>query len=93
MSWPTRERRTVYENRWITVTEDDVVRIADTAGLTGSRTVATAVVLLDRALGLIALFAVAASWISSRTSRTVGPMEAASSAIHAALTWSQLSGS
>ena len=39
----------------------DVVRIADTAGLTGSRTVATAVVLLDRALGLIALFAVAAS--------------------------------
>lgn len=39
----------------------DVVRIADTAGLTGSRTVATAVVLLDRMLGLIALFAVAAS--------------------------------
>ena len=39
----------------------DFVRIADTAGLTGSRTVATAVVLLDRVLGLIALFAVAAS--------------------------------
>ena len=39
----------------------DVVRIADTAPLTGSRTVATAVVLLDRALGLIALFAVAAA--------------------------------
>ena len=38
----------------------DVVRIADTAGLTGSRTVATAVVLLDRVLGLIALFAIAA---------------------------------
>lgn len=38
----------------------DVVRIADTAALTGSRTVATAVVLLDRVLGLIALFAVAA---------------------------------
>lgn len=38
----------------------DVVRIADTAPLTGSRTVATAIVLLDRALGLIALFAVAA---------------------------------
>lgn len=38
----------------------DVVRIADTAPLTGSRTVATAVVLLDRALGLIALFGVAA---------------------------------
>ncbi|HTU98958.1 MAG TPA: lysylphosphatidylglycerol synthase transmembrane domain-containing protein [Luteitalea sp.] len=39
----------------------DVVRIADTASLTGSRTVATAVVLLDRVLGLIALFAVAAT--------------------------------
>lgn len=39
----------------------DVVRIADTAPLTGSRTVATAIVLLDRALGLIALFAVAAA--------------------------------
>jgi glycosyltransferase 2 family protein len=39
----------------------DVIRIADTAPLTGSRTVATAVVLLDRALGLIALFAVAAA--------------------------------
>ena len=39
----------------------DVVRIADTATLTGSRTVATAVVLLDRVLGLIALFAVAAT--------------------------------
>ncbi len=38
----------------------DFVRIADTAGLTGSRTVATAVVLLDRMLGLIGLFAVAA---------------------------------
>ncbi|MCC6163469.1 MAG: flippase-like domain-containing protein [Acidobacteria bacterium] len=38
----------------------DVVRVADTAGLTGSRTVATAVVLLDRALGFIALVAVAA---------------------------------
>lgn len=39
----------------------DVIRIADTAPLTGSRTVATAVVLLDRVLGLIALFAVAAT--------------------------------
>jgi uncharacterized protein (TIRG00374 family) len=39
----------------------DVVRIADTAPLTGSRTVATAVVLLDRALGLIALVGVAAA--------------------------------
>lgn len=39
----------------------DVIRIADTAPLTGSRTVAMAVVLLDRMLGLIALFAVAAA--------------------------------
>lgn len=39
----------------------DVVRIADTAPLTGSRTVAMAVVLLDRILGLIALFGVAAT--------------------------------
>ncbi len=39
----------------------DVVRIADTAPLTGSRTVATAVVLFDRVLGLIALFAIAAT--------------------------------
>jgi uncharacterized membrane protein YbhN (UPF0104 family) len=38
----------------------DFVRIADTASAAGSRTVATAVVLLDRVLGLIALFAVAA---------------------------------
>ena len=26
MSWPTRARRTVYENPWIRVTEDEVVR-------------------------------------------------------------------
>ncbi|AWB96136.1 NUDIX hydrolase [Agromyces badenianii] len=26
MNWPTRARRTVYENQWITVTEDEVVR-------------------------------------------------------------------
>lgn len=26
MTWPTRSQRTVYENPWITVTEDDVVR-------------------------------------------------------------------
>ena len=38
----------------------DFVRIADTGALTGSRTVAAAVVLLDRVLGLIALFGVAA---------------------------------
>jgi glycosyltransferase 2 family protein len=39
----------------------DVVRIADTAPLAGTRTLATTVVLLDRGLGLLALFAVAAA--------------------------------
>ncbi len=38
----------------------DVVRIADSASLTGSRTVAATVVLLDRAVGLVALLGVAA---------------------------------
>lgn len=37
----------------------DVVRIADTAPLTTSKTVATTIVLVDRVLGLLALFAVA----------------------------------
>lgn len=39
----------------------DVVRIADTAPLTGSRTVATGVILIDRLIGLAALTAVAAA--------------------------------
>ncbi|MCL4811585.1 MAG: YbhN family protein [Vicinamibacteraceae bacterium] len=39
----------------------DVVRIADSARLTGSKTVAGAVVLIDRALGLVALLTVAAA--------------------------------
>jgi len=39
----------------------DVVRIADTAPYTGSKTLATTVVLMDRAIGLIALFFVAAT--------------------------------
>ncbi len=38
----------------------DVVRVADTAPFTGSKTLATTVVLIDRALGLVALFVVAA---------------------------------
>jgi glycosyltransferase 2 family protein len=38
----------------------DVVRIADSARLTGSRTVAGAVVVVDRAMGLVALLCVAA---------------------------------
>jgi hypothetical protein len=45
----------------------DVVRVADTVPLTGSRTVAAAVVLVDRALGLAALLVVAAvgSWVAT----------------------------
>lgn len=38
----------------------DVVRVADTAPYTGSKTLATAVVLIDRLLGLVALFLFAA---------------------------------
>ena len=38
----------------------DVVRIADTSSLLGSRTAATSVVLVDRVLGLVALIVVAA---------------------------------
>lgn len=45
----------------------DVVRIADTVHLTGSRTVAAAVVLVDRAIGLAALLVLAAAgaWVAS----------------------------
>jgi len=39
----------------------DVVRVADTAQPAGSKTLAATVVLLDRAIGLVALFAVAAA--------------------------------
>jgi hypothetical protein len=39
----------------------DVVRVADTAPFTGSKTVATTVVLIDRILGLIALLVLAAA--------------------------------
>ena len=38
----------------------DVVRVADTAPFTGSKTLATTVVLLDRILGLVALLSIAA---------------------------------
>ena len=48
----------------------DVVRVADTAPLTGSKTLATTVVLLDRLLGLIALLAVAA--VASALAATLG---------------------
>jgi uncharacterized membrane protein YbhN (UPF0104 family) len=39
----------------------DVVRVADTAQYTGSKTLATTVVLVDRLLGLVALFLIAAA--------------------------------
>ncbi|GAA2046437.1 hypothetical protein GCM10009819_37890 [Agromyces tropicus] len=35
MTWPTRAQRTVYENPWIRVTEDDVVRPDGTDGIYG----------------------------------------------------------
>lgn len=35
MSWPTRSSRTVYENRWIRVVEDEVVRPDGEAGIYG----------------------------------------------------------
>lgn len=38
----------------------DVIRVADTAAYTGSKTLATTVVLLDRVLGLMALLSIAA---------------------------------
>lgn len=46
----------------------DVVRVTDTAPYTGSKTVAATIVLVDRFLGLVALFAVAAvgAWIAAR---------------------------
>ena len=45
----------------------DVIRIADSVSITHSRTVAAAVVLVDRAIGLAALLVVAAAgaWIAS----------------------------
>lgn len=46
----------------------DVVRIADTAPYTGSKTLAATVVLVDRLLGLVALFVLAsfAAWLAAR---------------------------
>lgn len=45
----------------------DVIRIADTAGPAGSRTLAATVVLVDRLLGLVALFVVASVGSSATT--------------------------
>jgi uncharacterized protein (TIRG00374 family) len=54
----------------------DVIRIRDTAGPAGSKTLATTVVLVDRGLGLLALVFVAASGatLAARMSATIGPM-------------------
>jgi len=43
----------------------DVIRIRDTSGHTGSKTIATTVVLMDRGLGLLGLFLVAAAGASA----------------------------
>jgi uncharacterized membrane protein YbhN (UPF0104 family) len=61
-------RRRLSESMWVSLFFNnflpsniggDVIRIADTAGAAGSKTVATTVVLVDRALGLMALLLVA----------------------------------
>jgi len=54
----------------------DVIRIRDTAGPAGSKTLATMVVLVDRGLGLLGLVFVAASGatVAARMSAAIGPM-------------------
>jgi glycosyltransferase 2 family protein len=54
----------------------DVIRIRDTAGPAGSKTLATTVVLVDRGLGLLGLVFVAASGatLAARMSAAIGPM-------------------
>jgi len=54
----------------------DVIRIKDTAGPTGSKTLATTVVLIDRGIGLIGLVLVAAlgATVVGRLSQTTAPV-------------------
>jgi uncharacterized protein (TIRG00374 family) len=52
----------------------DVVRVTDTAGAAGSKTLAATVVLVDRGLGVIALGLIAAA--GATLARTVGPIGA-----------------
>ena len=54
----------------------DVIRIRDTAGPAGSKTLATTVVLVDRGLGLLGLVFVAASGatLAAQMSTAIGPM-------------------
>jgi len=57
----------------------DVVRVADTAGAAGSKTLAATVILIDRGLGLLALVgiaAAAATWITLGNARLAGPLSA-----------------
>jgi uncharacterized protein (TIRG00374 family) len=57
----------------------DVIRIRDTAGAAGSKTLATTIVLVDRGIGLIGLVFVAAlgASLTARAADTVGPWGAA----------------
>ncbi len=62
-SWPLYESLLVaqfFNNFLPSNIGGDVLRVADTARLAGSKTLATTVILVDRALGLLALFVVAA---------------------------------
>jgi glycosyltransferase 2 family protein len=52
----------------------DVVRVTDTAGAAGSKTLAATVVLVDRGLGVVALGLIAAA--GATLARTVGPIGA-----------------
>jgi uncharacterized membrane protein YbhN (UPF0104 family) len=52
----------------------DVIRINDTARVTGSKTLATTVVLIDRGIGLLGLALMAASGASLMHQMTVGPV-------------------
>jgi hypothetical protein len=54
----------------------DVIRIRDTAGHAGSKTIATTIVLVDRGIGLMGLVFVAAVGATStaRASATIGPV-------------------
>jgi len=65
----------------------DVMRIRDTVGATGSRTLATTVVLVDRGLGLLGLVFVAAvgTTVTARLSETMGP-------VGPGLLWASLAG-
>jgi uncharacterized protein (TIRG00374 family) len=66
----------------------DVIRIRDTARAAGSKTLATTIVLVDRAIGLLGLVFVAAlgATVAARMSDTIGP-------IGPGILWAVLAGS